>query len=1337
MAENQNTPLGGNTSNNGISADALIAAIDHLASSSNETIKVLKSIANQVKGGKGSSNFDGEQLTKSIKKYIKEENDNRVRQIKELGNVTKSLKANKDFINRYNKEIEEECRKLSKYGLSKETKELDSYLKNLNASMDSYIKSSSGYLHKYKDSIRKDAHHLDELEHSIARLNVDYSKATEKTKESIKAALNAKLKEKEEIEQRYETNKKIFEKEQKYNEYRRDLERQNAEELKDLLGKRVEIESRNADLLSNSRKNLKESFSKYVDFFNPKSSEAYLSQKAEVESYDKEATEAIKAIDSEFRENEILISKETKVVEESLRALQKINGKLAVAKANDDKVKKEELEQKKKVREEQLKQSKRNLEEAKGRNENLKQQKTVLKGNQDANKKFLENLNKQTTVWQNIGNKVGDTISKAITTVLDRELTRLINAADSAFTAIENTEKSLGKTLKMSTGAYQDYVDLVQSYAKEAGLAIDQNQVLELSATLSEMGLRDENLIATLATEQAKIQEAGLNGILQLNEETIKQYQKQYLQDKQQYGDETASANLEERLDNLIAIESYVSENLGSATALANGGMTEILNRVTSMKSMGYISGENEDYFTANLAYMAQVFDNAGADFSTILTDFDTLLNTTESNLTSQQKAVLNQMGTTTEIMEQYAKDPTAVISKYIGIVQSQYNNMDLSSMKYVQEALGDSYTAVQRMTEQNSGVTSNSLKSQAVSLNDIQTTADKINKNLKDGTYLTETEKLEKKELETMQEIAQYAQKIPDGQFWMDNTFNAGKSLLNELGGLLGNAIGSFIGSSVGRIGWGNKQTTTLTTGAEGTPTGTSMGSFGQFMTGKSGTKAGMAGKYVSGFGGLAVSGASLGYSLYKGEDITDALQEDAFTTGLGMAIGGAIGGPIGAAVGGVITKTVVGPASKALEDYVVNKVADPAGEAYELMKEAGQELHTAANDLSDSATQQLIAIKKEQEEAKNYSSQQKKSWLLEHEKDFQSMGIKVDDLLKDLTSDTAISKAYETLSSQYYEKAEDTANKLMSSADVAKSIADVYGKSSLLTSTEGFQSTKGRTEADLVKQLRIGSISQEMYDEEMAEIAEKRGLGLLTKMGDTEGLVESFSNLISAKAESEDSYIIKRLQKTGASESQIEAAKIQLALTKYASETGQNIDDITNMYSVLEKRKKGYAIKNEEFQKLYKQAKDKAGSDNVTDILNAFLSLKSTFTEDDFLNATTKDGSILQTLNSYSDVPSLNTYGNYAGYKTGLDFVPYDNYLALLHQGETVLNSTEANEYRAGNSINISDITSTMITQTDRIESMLTKIYTAILSIGRSSNSRSTLSSNIVNMVSGIATM
>lgn len=50
------------------------------------------------------------------------------------------------------------------------------------------------------------------------------------------------------------------------------------------------------------------------------------------------------------------------------------------------------------------------------------------------------------------------------------------------------------------------------------------------------------------------------------------------------------------------------------------------------------------------------------------------------------------------------------------------------------------------------------------------------------------------------------------------------------------------------------------------------------------------------------------------------------------------------------------------------------------------------------------------------------------------------------------------------------------------------------------------------------------------------------------------------------------------------------------------------------------------------------------------------------------------------YTFVDVNNPYGNPPGFKTGLDYVPYDEFPAVLHKGEAVLTAEEATAWRAG---------------------------------------------------------
>jgi len=87
---------------------------------------------------------------------------------------------------------------------------------------------------------------------------------------------------------------------------------------------------------------------------------------------------------------------------------------------------------------------------------------------------------------------------------------------------------------------------------------------------------------------------------------------------------------------------------------------------------------------------------------------------------------------------------------------------------------------------------------------------------------------------------------------------------------------------------------------------------------------------------------------------------------------------------------------------------------------------------------------------------------------------------------------------------------------------------------------------------------------------------------------------------------------------------------------------------------------------------------------------------------------------------------------FRTGLDYVPMDNFLALLHQGEMVLNKSEAEAYKS--TFDTSSITNSVNTQTDKLTEILTKIL-QILTYRTSSGSN--LPKSLVQMNSDIAVL
>lgn len=89
----------------------------------------------------------------------------------------------------------------------------------------------------------------------------------------------------------------------------------------------------------------------------------------------------------------------------------------------------------------------------------------------------------------------------------------------------------------------------------------------------------------------------------------------------------------------------------------------------------------------------------------------------------------------------------------------------------------------------------------------------------------------------------------------------------------------------------------------------------------------------------------------------------------------------------------------------------------------------------------------------------------------------------------------------------------------------------------------------------------------------------------------------------------------------------------------------------------------------------------DNIVTMLAAAMSSGNKNTALDYLKQLKEMGYTSETDNTYKDdiASIMAEYGIEPGsYRTGLSFVPYDNYLANLHEGEAVLTASTANELR-----------------------------------------------------------
>lgn len=1355
MADSGNNPLGGNNNNNQVDINILLGAVQHLATSQEELVNGLKAVQKTIDRIDKSTDYrknhpntninikNISQLKKAISEAIKfanrrngtggnsnqnqnqnqNQNNNEKKKEAEKKFLTekeiKRLKSLTEALDKSSNEIVKLANKLAdgSQAFRNIPNELKQYAEDLKNAVNNDIKNRKREELNFKKELTQKSNEIKIRQSAIRALEIQQKSADATQHAILQQEIDTKKKEIDGYKGAMDILQDNYIHSQEQAEESAKSYETSVANLNKALASRENIEKKNNELSNKSYGDFSQRFEKLKTSLFSKQSEEYKSAIDASKSEDAETIKRLEVLNSEEEMNKDAITEAEQAIQKFDIAIAELEQVISAAgenASNEDKQYLNQLKNNKKAQSEAIIRHKQALE-------NNKQEKTVLKGSLEANKNFRENLTKQTNIFSKLGDKLASTITKAFTSVVEHQLQMLVDSANSAFDAIESTQKTLGKTLKMNSGEYSEFVDMIQEAAKDAGTAISSPQALELATTVAEMGVRDENLIKTLAIEQAKIQEAGLTGIVQLNEETIKQYQQEYLKDIQKVGQDQAEENLKKRLDNVIAIEYAVSEEFKSATALANGGFAEIQNYANEMEKAGYVTAENRAEFEYTLARFAQNIENQGGNFSEVLTQFSSLLTNTESDLGAQMLTFLS--GNTDKTGNDMVEATTEMLNRYLQQTQSIYGGLNATSLKYVKQAYNDDRTATNIKTLTETGTL------EAKTLEDLEISTNKLNSAISDGDYLSATERMQKKQLDYVEEIAQKMQKIPDGKYYMDAGLNTAKDLLTGLSGFLGSFLGNMFGSSLGGFG------TNMSGSMNNT---TSTGGLGAFLTGNKATKAGVIGSEIAGAAGILYGEAILAKNAYKGyqEDglkgglvgLAEGTGDKEFARGMGMALGGALGGPVGAAIGGTLSAELVPKAQRSFEKLITSGIADPAADAYKEMKEAGDNLKESATQLSDSAQQQLKNLEQEKAQLEESSALEKKDWIKEHEEDFKSMGIDTKDLLSDLSSSDAINKAYSQLSEQYYKKAESNATQMLSAADLGSSIANVVGSRSTLKGAES--EFLGYTEDRLNEALKSGEISEEQFNYNLQSIRERQGKTFLAGLS-SEGATSSFVNYIESIAKDK---------------------KISLdeAVKEYGKTINADEDTINYMKAGLDtiyNRRDRYDKINTQFQKMYKEALEKANSDDPVAIEDAFEKLgtrsvkieDSPFTSIDVSDLqqaiVDKDGTLWR--DSPDKMPSLTTNnGTYAGYKIGLDYVPYDNYLALLHRGETVLNANEAQEYRTDNNINFDTITNTLVSQTDRIETILKQIYTAILTISRGSN-RTTLNPNIVNMVSGIATL
>ena len=1365
MPTEQNTPINGNTnpySQNNTDVSSIVASIAMLSHDFKElgtiikdlqqtNLNVNKSLITGLKdlqktmassNGKNSRSNNSDDVKDGEKKLIeqiKSEINKRKQLIKDLDKPTGGFKELNNKLDELNKSILADSKSLGgNFGaISKYSRDFSNTLQILT---------------KEEERIRNE--YANKLKDSAYRLNKNQQKYLEIQTKSLdnidEADLNKLIAEEENLkrkiaqgEKEYKLLKEEYDEEVSALQSRKEFHTQEFGEMEKAIQERQKISSHSNTLLTESGKKFADRINRINDFFSPKGSNAYEEQYLVYSQVEDKIERTMAELDRLDEQADSNIGYYNNKVTEVTAELGEIAKELKNVKEGSSEEK--DLKQQQATKQRERKEYETRLAEYKAVKENNKTKKALCAEEKRNNADFKRSIDNSFKWQTNIVNVIG----KGIETLVNREIELYKQAANTVFDSLESTQKQLGKTLKMSTGEYDEFVDKLQAAAKEEGYAISSTQLLELASNLSDMGIRDENLIKSFAVSQAKATEAGVGSIFQMNEEFIKQYQRFYKETAATEGEEVAQEKLEKALGEWVAIEKKISDDYGSATALAQGGMTEIANYANELQKSNYLNQENSSMFMYGLANVAQAVEDNGGDFSLLLSDIKTITENPESELSA---SLLNAMETNREdFLQRLSEDPTQVISDYLTKLSDRYAGLDMTDLTYKMKAYGESMTP----TQMKGLLNTTSSEISGVTKEGLDKAYNEISEGLSEGTYLTATEKLEKRNIQMAEDVAQIAQKVADGSYWMNNTLNAGQSLLTDFIAGFTNGLGRLL---TGRLSEGGL----LGSGSTGT---LAKGGVGDFLVGGKTTKAGVLGSEIAGGAGIAygeftllkdtIQGLSDGDGLL--ESVSEGFGDPEFSRGMGMALGGAIAGPIGAAVGGVVAEKAVPKLQEAFEDSLTAGLVSDSELAYKRQQEAADELKDSASKLTESANAQLEAVSAAREEAKSYSTMQKEDWLKAHENELRQSGLLTEEL--DFTDTESVKKAFDKYFNEYQDKVESGAKMELGRGELGEAISDNLAKYLSKTSVE----IEGKTYTDakdIMKALDAGEITTEQASAAKSELEEvssedkKQALeGLIRSLAD-QGEGELLLNQMSSEVE-------KVMSQEGYSGTTTDAvAKAWENLSKDLGYTAEQSAGMKAAYDELAERKERWKKDNEDFQAKFKNAMEKANSQDARDIREKYFELypnagkdlfsyvvmdptagdsgnnlysyQETISEDKLPSLTTKRGGYTYETNGqwgegYPDIPK---------FKTGIDYVPYDDFLALLHKGETVLNATEAQDYRDNTTISFDSINNTLVAQTDRIETILNKILTAVYSISSGTNS-SSLNPNIINIVSGIATM
>lgn len=830
------------------------------------------------------------------------------------------------------------------------------------------------------------------------------------------------------------------------------------------------------------------------------------------------------------------------------------------------------------------------------------------------------------------------------------------------YDSVESTRNTVSARLRLDQGGFSEMQEEIQAEIEAQGLesSVTQADVNDALVSLSAAGVTDKEMLKALALEQAKLAASG-SSLNIGNEEALNNIRQMYQAQIQNGADQQTAINGIMNLLDRVAAQQREIGTSGWDSSLVNGQMDQIFNQMAEIGIAGKKSMDDmAKDITAAMQYSEHYY-GMGLDPNELYQYIKDISQGTVASNSTFEKVLQVQGIDRNAILE---KGIDELYSEISTILQDVASTGDTKYRAEVLQAFGLSMTPLDAEKLANGVATI-----QTTSLEQLDATNKQTQIDLQNGTYLSKTQTHQNEAANAMAEIAIDAEKQYKGNEYVLAGFDAVTNGLNAIENIASDILTEMLFSNGTHALSGEN--------------------LSNFMTGKSGTAAGAAGKAVGAAVGVGLAGSAIYDSVSENAsngalEVAIGMTEDPkFWAGVGTTVGSVIGGPAGGAVvgGAMSAATVLGEkiTSTKLGNEIVSGISDAL--TLGLIHDTEEDpTFVAARELSESTNEQFLAAQEQinaaQEMLETYnkmSDGEKKLELLKKKVidddgkviDASRLATMETEELNKLFEDNLVKEQENIITQQQQLKAEQEAI-LAKSSQLAEAnlLMEESGTGNIADDRARFEGALGGKQiSDIYSSLDMSG----MDDSSLIQYIISSGYS---------GSIQNLKNKSSDE-------LIKMAQ-----QSKLASFSSQAGFSEYTS------DVMNESFKMWQNRKEKYEEANAKFlEKIDAYANGdgkKYASDPITLAMNyALANIDSEKDQMAFMSAIQK--SLSETGSMHLDDNGgyyLKDYKDGVHFASGLTNVPYDNYPALLHEGERILTAKEAQAYNEMSSFAISNL-------------------------------------------------